>query len=126
MSLIAAIFTAIADHRTRALSNGVVISQVFGGGGNTDAPLTHDFIELYNRGDVPISLSGWSLQYASATGTGNLGANANQITELNGVIQPGQDFLVQEGAGAQFPRTKTYIVTRWKTSTRPMPSSLAG
>jgi len=26
----------------------------------------------------------------------------------------------------QFPRTKTYIVTRWKTSSRPMPSSLAG
>jgi integrase len=27
---------------------------------------------------------------------------------------------------AQFPRTKTYIVTRWRTSTRPMLSSLAG
>jgi hypothetical protein len=26
---------------------------------------------------------------------------------------------------AQFPRTKNYIVTRWKTSTRPMLSSLA-
>jgi hypothetical protein len=26
----------------------------------------------------------------------------------------------------QYPRTKTYIVTRWKTSIRPMLSSLAG
>ena len=50
----------------------VVISQVYGGGGNTGATLTHDFIELYNRGTAAVDISDWSLQYASATGTPGL------------------------------------------------------
>lgn len=32
-----------------ALSADVVISQVYGGGGNSGAPFTHDFIELFIR-----------------------------------------------------------------------------
>src|SRR5688500_1714734 len=32
----------------------VVISQVYGGGGNTGAPFRNDFIELYNRGTEPV------------------------------------------------------------------------
>jgi uncharacterized protein len=84
-----------------ALSTGVVISQVYGGGGNTGATYTHDFIELFNRGTSPVSLAGWSLQYASATGTGNFGANSGQLTELPDVtLAPGQYFLVQEAQGS--------------------------
>ena len=33
-----------------ALSTDVVISQVYGGGGNNSATFTHDFVELFNRG----------------------------------------------------------------------------
>ena len=33
-----------------AVSPDVVISQVYGGGGNSGATYTNDFIELYNRG----------------------------------------------------------------------------
>lgn len=77
------------------------ISQVYGGGGNTGAPYTHDFIEIFNAGDIAVSLEGLSLQYASATGTGNFGATATQLTELpTFTLQPGQYFLVQEAAGA--------------------------
>jgi predicted extracellular nuclease len=84
-----------------AASAGVVISQVYGGGGNTGATLTHDFIELFNRGTAAVSLSGWSVQYASATGTGNFGSSATQITELSAVfLAPGQYLLIQEAAGA--------------------------
>ena len=54
-----------------AMSTNVVISQVFGGGGNTGAPYHNDFVELFNRTATPVSLAGWSVQYASATGTGN-------------------------------------------------------
>jgi predicted extracellular nuclease len=72
----------------------VVISQVYGGGGNTGAPFTNDFIELFNRSANPVSLKGWSVQYASAAGT------FNGITALGDVtLQPGQYYLVQEGAG---------------------------
>jgi hypothetical protein len=78
----------------------VVISQVYGGGGGTDAMLTHDFVELFNQGTVPISLSGWSLQYASATGTGNFGATDTQLAPLPDVsLATGQYFLLQLAQG---------------------------
>ena len=84
-----------------APSADVVISQVYGGGGNAGATYTHDFIELFNRGSAPVSLSGLSLQYTSATGTGHFGSGASLITELPAVtLQPGQYFLVQEASTA--------------------------
>src|SRR5215204_4509263 len=85
----------------RAVSSDVVISQVYGAGGNTGASLTHDFIELFNRGAASVSLAGWSVQYASATGTGNFGATDTQLTELPAVtLAPGQYFLIQEVSSA--------------------------
>ena len=73
----------------------VVISQVYGGGGNSGATLKNDFIELFNRGDQPVSLAGWSVQYASASGS------SWQVSKISGspVLQPGQYYLVQEAAG---------------------------
>ena len=63
-------------------------------------PITHDFIEVFNRGPAGAPLNGMSLQYAAATGTGNFGANAGQLTELPDVtLAPGQYFLVQEAPG---------------------------
>ncbi len=85
----------------RAAGANVAISQVYGGGGNTGAPLANDFVELLNRGTTSASVAGWSLQYTSATGTGNLGANASQLTELPDVsLAPGQYLLVQEASNA--------------------------
>jgi uncharacterized protein len=82
-------------------SPGLVISQVYGGGGNSGAPYTHDFVELFNRGSTGVSLDGLSIQYASATGTGNFGANSGQVTELpNFTLAPGRYYLVQQAAGA--------------------------
>lgn len=83
------------------VSATVAISQVYGGGGNSGAPYTHDFVELFNRGSVPVSLTGWSIQYASATGTGSFGSSPTLITELPDVtLQPGQYFLVQQASGS--------------------------
>jgi uncharacterized protein len=82
------------------VSPNLVISQVYGGGGNSGAPFTHDFVELYNAGVAPVALTGLSIQYASATGTGNFGANSGQLTDLPSVsVQPGQYFLVQMASG---------------------------
>ena len=73
----------------------VVISQVYGGGGNSGATYTNDYIEIFNRGTSPVSLNGWSVQYAAATGT------SWQKTDLTNVtLAPGQYYLIQEGAGA--------------------------
>lgn len=71
----------------------IVISQVYGGGGNAGATLRNDFIELHNTSDAPISLSGWSVQYAASTRT------SWQVTPLTGTIQPGGYFLIQQAAG---------------------------
>lgn len=79
---------------TRAVSPDIVISQVYGGGGNAGATYRNDYIELFNRGSSAVDVSGWSVQYASATGT------TWQRTDLSGTIQPGQYYLVQQAAGA--------------------------
>lgn len=86
------------SHQAMASENALVISQVFGSGGNTSAPFRNDYIELFNAGNAAVSLNGFSLQYASATGTGNFGGNA--IVSLpNFTLQPGQYFLVQQASG---------------------------
>src|SRR5207237_1564694 len=77
-----------------AVSTTVVISQVYGGGGNSGATFKNDFIELFNRGAASVNLTGWSVQYASSAGT------TWATTSLLGAIQPGQYYLVQEAQGA--------------------------
>lgn len=79
----------------QAISPDVVISQVYGGGGNAGATFTNDFVELYNRGSSAVVVDDWSVQYASATGTGNF-----QPAPIAGTIQPGQRYLVQLAAGS--------------------------
>src|SRR6476469_397416 len=64
----------------------VRITQVYGGGGNSGATFNQDFVELYNEGTAPQDLSTWSIQYASATGTGALGATSSQLLVLSGTI----------------------------------------
>jgi DNA/RNA endonuclease G (NUC1) len=75
-------------------ASNIVISQVYGGGGNAGATYRSDFIELFNRGTSTVNLTGWSVQYASSTGT------TWQVTPLTGSIAPGQYFLVQQATGA--------------------------
>src|SRR5215211_1002451 len=91
--LAAATAVALAPSAS-ATSPDLVISQMYGGGGNSGAPYTHDFIELFNRGDAPVDVSGWSVQYASASGT------SWQLTKLSGSVAPGKFYLVQEAQGA--------------------------
>ncbi len=85
---------------SEAISTNVVISQVYGGGGNAGATYTNDFIELFNLDTTSVSLAGWSVQYASATGTGNFGLNSAQLTLLPAItLASGQYLLIQEAAG---------------------------
>jgi hypothetical protein len=78
----------------------LVVSQIYGGGGNSGAPYTNDYIEVFNRGTTSALLGGLSVQYTSATGTGNFGSATNLLTELpNTSLAPGQYLLVQEASG---------------------------
>jgi hypothetical protein len=71
----------------------VVVSQIYGGGGETGATLTHDFVELFNQGEFAVNIDNWTVQYTSATGV------VWATTGLAGVIQPHSYFLVQLAAG---------------------------
>src|SRR5207237_7655324 len=52
-----------------ATSPGIVISQVYGGGGNSGATYKNDFIDLFNRGPSPVNETGCSVQSAAHAGT---------------------------------------------------------
>jgi hypothetical protein len=80
------------------VSAQVVISQIYGGGGNSGATLRNDFVELLNTGNSPVSVSGWCVQYASATGSFTF--SNNQKTDLSGTVQPGAYYLIQQAQGA--------------------------
>jgi uncharacterized repeat protein (TIGR01451 family) len=75
----------------------LVISQVYGGGGNAGATYTTDFIEIFNRGvtTVDFAVTPYSVQYAAATS--NFSTLKSDIS--SGVLLPGHYFLVQEGSG---------------------------
>ena len=77
-----------------AVSPDVVVSQVYGGGGNAGATLQNDFIELHNRSAAPVSLDG--LVGAVRLGHGlDLAGHA-----AHGQHRPRRHYLVQEAAGA--------------------------
>jgi predicted extracellular nuclease len=77
-----------------AASPDLVISQVYGGGGNAGAPFTHDYVELFNRGSAPVTTADLSVQYASATGTGNF-----QAAPLSTVTVPAGGYYLLQLAG---------------------------
>ena len=84
---------------------GLVISQVYGGGGNTGATWKNDFVELHNPTTSGISLAGLSLQYASSPGT-TWGNRVNLSSAAT--VPPGGYYLVQlagaaGAAGASLP-----------------------
>ncbi len=88
----AAALTAPAE----AASPGVVINEVYGGGGNSGATLTNDFIELANAGSGSAAVDGWSVQYISASP----GATTTwQVTPLAGSLAGGGLYLIGEAAG---------------------------
>src|SRR2546425_11125814 len=80
--------------QSAAASPSIVISQVYGGGGNSGATLKNDFIELYNRSAATVDLTGWSVQYAATTGTF---WPRTDPTPVN--LGPGPDHLVPERGG---------------------------
>ena len=75
-------------------TGAIVIGQLYASGGNAGAAFTHDYVELFNRGTSAVSVSGWSLQYATAAGT------SWSVTALSGSIPAGGSYLVHLASGA--------------------------
>jgi predicted extracellular nuclease len=78
-----------------AAPGNVVISQVYGAGGNAGATWTKDFIELFNRSGADVSLGGMSVQYQSATGTTWQASALPNVT-----LKAGQYFLYTGASGS--------------------------
>jgi uncharacterized protein len=79
---------------------------VYGGGGNSGATFRNDFIELFNRGNTPVDLSGWSIQYSSAT------SSTWSVTPIGPVtLAPGKYLLIQEAGGSTGATLPTADVT---------------
>jgi predicted extracellular nuclease len=91
--------TITNDDVAPPIVSDVVISQVYGGGGNSEATLRNDFIELFNAGTTAVTLTNWSVQY---TGTGG---STWSVTPLTGSIAPGGYYLIQQAAGANLAAT---------------------
>jgi len=85
----------IGDCSNQTNGSQVVISQVFGGGGNGGSVYRNDFIELHNRGTTSVKMNGWSVQYASSAGTSWASTPLGNLT-----IAAGGYLLIQEATGA--------------------------
>ena len=82
-------FLVLLPSAIGAATTNVVVSQIYGGGGNAGAPFRNDYVELFNGGSSSVDISGWTVQYATAAGT------SWQTTSLAGTITPGGHYLVQ-------------------------------
>ncbi len=78
----------------QAASSGMVLNEVYGGGGNSGATYKNDFVELANRASAAKPVDGWSVQYISAGATGSW-----QVTALTGSVSAGGLYLIGEAAG---------------------------
>jgi hypothetical protein len=86
-----------AGSANAAPSAGLVVNEVYGGGGNSGATLKNDFIELANRGAADADVAGYSVQYLPASP----GATSTwQVTALTGSVPAGKTYLIGEAAGA--------------------------
>ena len=92
--MVAACVAAVASQAQA--SNAVRISQVYGGGGNSGASYTNDFVELFNASSSPVNIGGWVLTYASATGSFG---GSTQLIPAGTVIQPYRYYLIQLASG---------------------------
>ncbi|MFB9906333.1 endonuclease/exonuclease/phosphatase family protein [Allokutzneria oryzae] len=89
------LLVALAPAATAAPSTDAVIAEVYGGGGNSGAALTTDFVELTSP--TAVSLDGWSVQYLPASPSPT---SKWQVTKLAGSIAAGKRYLVAQAKGS--------------------------
>ncbi|WP_092530344.1 endonuclease/exonuclease/phosphatase family protein [Amycolatopsis arida] len=97
LALALALALTVAPPAGAAPSDDALIAEVYGGGGNSGATLTTDFVELATAGAEPVDLAGWSVQYLPASPSAS---SRWQATPLTGSVWPGSRYLVAQGRGA--------------------------
>ncbi|MEP6946413.1 MAG: FG-GAP-like repeat-containing protein [Acidobacteriota bacterium] len=95
--------TAVDGSKAAAPTSGsttLVISQVYGAGGNSGATYNVDYVEIKNVSGSVKDLTGLALQYGAATGQFGGSTGTNIATLPAASIAPGQYYLVALAGGA--------------------------
>jgi len=96
-------------------STTIVISQAYGGGGGSTGTYLNDYVELHNVTNAAQLLTGYSLQYGSATGVFASNPNTIYLFPDATSIPAGAYLLIQVGstgtAGAALPVTPDLTTT---------------
>ncbi len=87
-TLIAVVSLAVYAHAQ------IIISEIYGGGGDAGSALRNDYIILKNIGTETVSLRGATLQYASSNG---IFTQYHPLPDIT--LSAGQSYLIQEATG---------------------------
>lgn len=91
-ALVAGLVAAIPTGAVAAPDGSdLVINEIYAHGGSSGASYRNKYVELVNPTAAPIDVSGWSVQYRSATGVGSF---SGVIALGDHRIPPGSTFLV--------------------------------
>ncbi|WP_336686403.1 lamin tail domain-containing protein [Chryseobacterium bernardetii] len=94
---------------TASTNAQIVINEIYGGNGNSGAVFKNNYIVLKNIGTTLVSLTGASIQYASA-----IGAFTEYHTLPDFTLGPEETYLIQEAAvdgGVEALPTPDFIAT---------------
>jgi hypothetical protein len=92
----AAMALAAVGGVARTSQAAVIINEVYGGGASTNTTTSYqqDFVELYNNGTSAVDITGYTLQYGSATGAFPTTTASNSVTFPSFSLPAGGYFLV--------------------------------
>jgi hypothetical protein len=93
-------FSAVSIAQSIADPN-IRISQIYTRGGGAGATFQNDFVELFNRGQTSVDISGWSLNISNFSGgPPNIQISATNIKlfpTTSMIMSPGSHFLIKFG-----------------------------
>lgn len=119
------IFSSLSIAQSTADAN-IRISQIYTRGGEAGAAFQNDFIELFNRGNVDVDVSGWTLSIANFAGTPpniQISQSGVKLFNPNGIIiSPGRHLLIKFGGSG----TSGQPITTSDINLNPMPISDTG
>lgn len=93
--------------REELKNDHIIINQIYGGGDNTDVPVSHGFIELYNPTDAAISLDGCTVGYFSSRS----GMTEESRLDLSGTVPAHASYLVRCASQNADAETLKYTVS---------------
>lgn len=115
MKKIFTLLLALVSFAGFSQSTTIVISQAYGGGGGATGTYLFDYVELHNVSGTTQSLTGYSIQYGSATGQFASTPTNLYAFAAGTSIPAGGYLLIQLGptgsGGAAFPVTPDFITT---------------